>query len=273
MNKKTIFGIIGLVMMLGGAFIAYKLRPETKQLSFTNLNTFFVRNDVPLSETPNYFIIESKDEVDALFGVAYTMDTKPEDIDFQKEIVVAVALAPVNAETQIKINSVATNDNDLYIDYSITKGAETSHTSIPLALVKFERPNNALDLYFTEDGKIKDKIAFGNRTLSSPKTFKELKKICVGTFKGTLPCADCSGIETVLTINDDMTYKLSSTYLDKHTIPFVEEGTWTPSENLSMIELMQSRTYYFIYNTDTLELMSPDAKRINSELNYKLTKQ
>lgn len=35
-----------------------------------------------------------------------------------------------------------------------------------------------------------------------------------GTYSGILPCADCSGIETSLTLNADNTYVLTSSYLD-----------------------------------------------------------
>lgn len=36
-----------------------------------------------------------------------------------------------------------------------------------------------------------------------------------GVYKGTLPCADCQGIETMLTLNLDKTYSLQSTYVGK----------------------------------------------------------
>lgn len=36
-----------------------------------------------------------------------------------------------------------------------------------------------------------------------------------GTYKGTLPCADCEGIETELTLNLDGNYLYKATYLGK----------------------------------------------------------
>lgn len=36
-----------------------------------------------------------------------------------------------------------------------------------------------------------------------------------GTYEGTLPCADCPGIKTVITLNQDGTYKMTTEYLDK----------------------------------------------------------
>ena len=37
-----------------------------------------------------------------------------------------------------------------------------------------------------------------------------------GTYKGTLPCADCEGIETILTLNQDLTYVLVTNYLGRN---------------------------------------------------------
>src|SRR5690606_14856830 len=36
-----------------------------------------------------------------------------------------------------------------------------------------------------------------------------------GTYSGILPCADCSGIETELTLNEDQTFVLTDIYLGK----------------------------------------------------------
>ncbi|MDO5016771.1 MAG: copper resistance protein NlpE [Porphyromonas sp.] len=48
----------------------------------------------------------------------------------------------------------------------------------------------------------------------------------VGSYEGTLPCADCSGIATKLIINEDMTYALTSEYLEKEDGLFEENGTY-----------------------------------------------
>ncbi len=37
----------------------------------------------------------------------------------------------------------------------------------------------------------------------------------VGVYEGTLPCADCDGIKTVVTLKEDKTYIVSQTYLGK----------------------------------------------------------
>lgn len=70
-----------------------------------------------------------------------------------------------------------------------------------------------------------------------------------GTYEGTLPCADCEGIKTLLTINEDTTYALKSEYLGKKEAIFEESGTYNVL-NGDVIELVTpssgEKTYYKI---------------------------
>ena len=62
-----------------------------------------------------------------------------------------------------------------------------------------------------------------------------------GTYVGTLPCADCEGIETELTINYDGTYSYKTTYLGKETEAEEVTGTFQWDENGSVITLAGAR--------------------------------
>jgi len=60
-----------------------------------------------------------------------------------------------------------------------------------------------------------------------------------GQYKGTLPCADCEGIETTLTLHADKSYEISEKYLggkagDK---PLISKGKFTFSANGNTITL------------------------------------
>lgn len=72
-----------------------------------------------------------------------------------------------------------------------------------------------------------------------------------GTYTGTLPCADCSGVRTTLTIHDDTTYDLRSEYLGKENGVFEENGIYRVV-GVDVIELItpstSDRTYYKILN-------------------------
>jgi uncharacterized lipoprotein NlpE involved in copper resistance len=48
-----------------------------------------------------------------------------------------------------------------------------------------------------------------------------------GTYKGIVPCADCEGIETTITIGMDSSYTLTTSYLGKKDAkPFEKKGTF-----------------------------------------------
>ncbi len=102
----------------------------------------------------------------------------------------------------------------------------------------------------------------------------------MGTFTGLLPCADCSGIDTKLTVNADGTFVMESVYKGKGDgKPFVEKGKWTPSEDLAFIEFNYDNKgnsfYYALIDRNTLEKLDNQAKPIatTSGLNYCLIKK
>jgi len=47
-----------------------------------------------------------------------------------------------------------------------------------------------------------------------------------GNYSGSLPCGDCKGILTKITLNADKTYALSSQYIGKENKPNVYKGTY-----------------------------------------------
>ena len=62
-----------------------------------------------------------------------------------------------------------------------------------------------------------------------------------GTFEGTLPAADCDGIQTILTVNADSTYTLKSEY------PGVKDGRFEASG------------VYHLLDNDLIELITPSS--------------
>lgn len=58
-----------------------------------------------------------------------------------------------------------------------------------------------------------------------------------GIYKGLLPCADCPGITTELTLNMDGTYVLSSQAENKDKTPYVYKGAFAWDESGSIVTL------------------------------------
>lgn len=58
-----------------------------------------------------------------------------------------------------------------------------------------------------------------------------------GTYAGTLPCADCEGIRTTLTLTQAGSYTLTETYQGKDGKPFVTRGKFVWDDAGAMIRL------------------------------------
>ena len=52
-----------------------------------------------------------------------------------------------------------------------------------------------------------------------------------GTYKGVFPAADCPGIEIELTLHNDNTYTMNSSYMDRSEEPIQQTGNYTVKGN------------------------------------------
>jgi copper homeostasis protein (lipoprotein) len=89
-----------------------------------------------------------------------------------------------------------------------------------------------------------------------------------GTYTGNLPCADCEGIATKVTLTADSHYKLESRYIGKDERSFVEEGLFTWNSEGSAITLsgtMREPSRYLV-GENMLVLLDKEGKRITGAL-------
>lgn len=97
-----------------------------------------------------------------------------------------------------------------------------------------------------------------------------------GTYVGTIPAADCPGIEMRLTLKDDDTYALHAKYVDRDA-EFDEKGIYSVAGNLltlSPAEEAGALQYYKI-EENRLRMLDADRQPVTGTLseNYVLTKQ
>ncbi len=101
---------------------------------------YFVRNDV---EQLPPSVIRTSDEFNNYFGMAAVMgkDGLPTSIDFDKEYVICVTLAPTNTPTEILPVSLTENPagGDIVLRYEIKSGHEQPYTMQPLLLLVVDR--------------------------------------------------------------------------------------------------------------------------------------
>lgn len=128
--------------------------------------------------------------------------------------------------------------------------------------------------------------------IKTPDDTAGTEQVLLGVFKGTLPCADCAGIETELTliktdiIRGDGPYILKRTYVGRSAQSFVEEGEWTTERGTNydrdavVYALYDSQdpdatavARYVKVDESSIRLITLGGDAIDSKLPYELYKQ
>lgn len=98
-----------------------------------------------------------------------------------------------------------------------------------------------------------------------------------GVYKGVVPCGDCDGIETLLTLNPDNSYQLSLTYLGKDATAFKQQGNFEWDAQGSVLRLLNQKDGPALYKVGENQLSQLDmqGQLITGSLaaNYRLQKQ
>lgn len=110
-------------------------------------------------------------------------------------------------------------------------------------------------------------------TAAAPAPFDA--KAFAGTFAGTLPCADCPGIDTRLVLAADGTYTITETYQERPVEPLKGDGTWTVEDGDQRLRLdpnskSSDDRLFAILSPDEIRQLDRDGKAIESALPYNL---
>lgn len=89
-----------------------------------------------------------------------------------------------------------------------------------------------------------------------------------GTYSGTLPCADCEGIRTTVTLRDDGTFDRELLYLGKTDTPVGQSGNFSWNEAGSIVTLTATDGATQMYQVGENQLFHLDraGKRISGDL-------
>ncbi len=89
-----------------------------------------------------------------------------------------------------------------------------------------------------------------------------------GKYKGILPCADCDGIETVLSLSRDHSYEMSLRYLGKSDSLYMSSGSfyWNDAGNTITLINQLPPNQYFVGENVLIKLDIDGNKMENSRL-------
>ena len=85
-----------------------------------------------------------------------------------------------------------------------------------------------------------------------------------GIYRGVLPCADCDGIETTISLNRNKSYTLSTKYLGKSDSVYETSGqfSWSKQGNSIRLENGPTNANNFFVGENALTQMDKDGNRI-----------
>lgn len=90
------------------------------------------------------------------------------------------------------------------------------------------------------------------------------------TFRGTLPCADCPGVRTTLTLSGDGTATLSRLYIEgepERDPVFEASGRWGVDDAGRLtVTASDDETLYFAFDVDGLAALGADGRPLPSDL-------
>jgi uncharacterized lipoprotein NlpE involved in copper resistance len=89
-----------------------------------------------------------------------------------------------------------------------------------------------------------------------------------GTYTGILPCADCEGIRTTVTLRDDGTFERERLYLGKSNAPMNDSGQFSWNDAGSIVTLTASDSTTQMYQVGENQLFHLDSagNRISGDL-------
>ena len=97
-----------------------------------------------------------------------------------------------------------------------------------------------------------------------------------GNYRGTMPCADCQGIETSLALNKDGSYVLKTTYLGKSDVVNEKTGkfTWNTAGSTITLDGISNAPNQYLVGENVLFQLDMSGKRITGDLaeKYQLKK-
>ena len=117
-------------------------------------------------------------------------------------------------------------------------------------------------------------MSCGPKTSTSPATQQakpDNSRVSVdwaGTYQGVVPCADCEGIETSITLERDSTYQLRTRSLGKADSVFEKRGAfaWNAAGSEIQLQGLPAGSNRYLVGENVLTQLDRDGNRITGEL-------
>ncbi|MBC9797909.1 copper resistance protein NlpE [Sinomicrobium weinanense] len=88
-----------------------------------------------------------------------------------------------------------------------------------------------------------------------------------GVYEGTIPCADCEGIKTTVTIGKDHAFTVISEYLGKEgDNTFTDKGTWDIEESTITLKQEDESVMKFFVGEGFIQFLDQEGNKIEGDM-------
>ena len=94
-----------------------------------------------------------------------------------------------------------------------------------------------------------------------------------GTYEGTLPCADCPGLQTLITFNSDGTFHMEETYLERDSKPTISNGEWVLNGDIITFTVGDYKFEYKLISGKEIRWAPGGVEITGTNLNWSLLKK
>ncbi|MGL5233278.1 MAG: copper resistance protein NlpE [Empedobacter falsenii] len=128
------------------------------------------------------------------------------------------------------------------------------------------------DIIFSKTEKIIDDSSTISTINNNQTNTKSAKTTLdwVGTYEGILPCSNCAGIKTTVTLNKDESIKITSQYF-KQNKKIENEGNikWTADNNALYLDTKDKNRFFYKVEENKLIVLTQEGEEMKSALSNK----
>ena len=94
-----------------------------------------------------------------------------------------------------------------------------------------------------------------------------------GTYEGTLPAADCPGLQTLITFNSDGTFYMEETFLERDDKPAITNGKWVLNGDIITFTASDYKFEYKLISEKEIRWAPGGEEITGTDLNWSLLKK
>ena len=127
---------------------------DNNEVSYTIVKNYFFKSDLDI--LPANTKITSEETFNGLFGMATTMGEggKPTEIDFSKQIVLAIVLPVTDYDTEIKPVKLEVQGDSLLYTFEIKRGEKQSYSIQPISIIAIDKKYENKEVVLVTDQEI-----------------------------------------------------------------------------------------------------------------------